>query len=78
LFSGTWGLARTAEAGSRAGTGGISISPAPRLPREGREDRPDLVDPDLVRPVPVLPRLPVLALPVGADSGAAATPQTSQ
>jgi len=68
-------------AGSRAGTGGISISPAPRLPRDGRDDRPDLVVPDLVRPVPVL------LLPVPADRpepdvvavlAAAATPQTSQ
>jgi len=75
-------------AGSRAGTGGISISPAPRLPRDGRDDRPDLVVPDRVRPVPLLPVL-VLVLPDRpepdvvccadtADAGAAATPQTSQ
>jgi hypothetical protein len=53
-------LACTAVAGSRAGTGGISISPAPRLPLVVR--RPD----DRVRLVPLplpVPRLPVLPLP---------------
>jgi hypothetical protein len=46
------GLARTALAGSRAAIGGISISPAPRLPRDDRE-LPDLVRPDVVRRLPL-------------------------
>jgi hypothetical protein len=36
LFSGTRGSARTAEAGSSAGTGGTSTRPAPSLPRDSR------------------------------------------
>jgi hypothetical protein len=71
-------LASTAVFGSRAGTGGISISPAPRLPRLDRDGRELRVLPDRDRlvPVPVLllpaplpvPLLPVLpVLPVLAD-----------
>jgi hypothetical protein len=44
LLSGTWGSAMIALAGSRAGTGGISIRPAPRLPRVDR-----VVDPRVRR-----------------------------
>jgi hypothetical protein len=47
-------LASTAVFGSRAGTGGISISPAPRLPRDDRDGRVVLDPPDRDRPVPVL------------------------
>jgi hypothetical protein len=36
LFSGTRGSASTALDGSRYGTGGISTSPAPSLPRDDR------------------------------------------
>jgi hypothetical protein len=36
LFSGTRGSARTADAGSRAGTDGTSTSPAPSLPLDSR------------------------------------------
>jgi hypothetical protein len=54
-FSGTRGSARTAADGSSAGTGGISTSPAPSLPRDSR------LLPDRE---PRLPgRLPVLTLP---------------
>jgi hypothetical protein len=88
-FSGTWGLASTAPAGSRAGIGGISISPAPRLPLDALEP-PDRVLPDLVRRLPPLP-VDAADPDVGADpdggeprpgaggaTGAAAIPQTSQ
>jgi hypothetical protein len=40
LFSGTCGSASTALAGSRYGTGGISSSPAPSLPRADLPLRP--------------------------------------
>jgi hypothetical protein len=78
LFSATSGFFITAEAGSLAGTGGMSTSPAPRWPRD------DLVLPARVRrlpeplplPVPVVPP-PVPPEPVppepdaaGADAGA--------
>src|SRR5260221_13907850 len=53
LLSGTCGSARTALAGSRAGTGGTSITPAPRLPRDPR------LPADRVRLLP----LPLRALP---------------
>src|ERR1700745_870260 len=77
LFSGTCGLARTALAGSRYGTGGISTSPAPSRPRADRplvrrdrerELRPDDVAPEVAREEP------------GAAEGAeaAASPQVSQ
>ena len=62
LFSATSGFAITAEAGSLAGTGGMSTSPAPRWPRD------DLVLPARVRrlpePLPVRPlSVPVLPEP---------------
>jgi len=60
LFSATCGSARTALAGSLAGTGGISISPAPRLPLA---DRPP-VERLLRLPVLLVPVLPVLLVPV--------------
>jgi hypothetical protein len=70
-------------AGSRDGTGGISIRPAPRLPRVGRDERPDLVVPDRLRPLlvlvtPVLPDRPEPDGPDTGDAGAAATPHTLQ
>src|SRR5690242_15125228 len=63
LFSATSGFASTAEAGSRAGTGGMSTRPAPRWPRD------DLVLPARVRrlpePLPVVPvPVPVVPVPV--------------
>src|SRR5262249_60347601 len=78
--SATGGSAGTAEAGSRAGRGGISTRPAPRCPRDA------LVLPGRVRRLPV-PRLPGPALPVLADgaepaavagAGSGASPQVSQ
>jgi hypothetical protein len=87
LLSGTCGLAWTAVAGSRAGTGGISISPAPRLPREAPlpEERVRLVP---LRALPLLPVLPVLELPLlvlplaaapaATGAGASASPHTLQ
>src|SRR5215472_2680864 len=85
-FSGTSGLARTADAGSRAGTGGTSTSPAPSPPRE---DLPLLdrvarlprrlsvvVDQDPVPPDPEPPVAVVAA--TGAWPAAGASPQTLQ
>jgi hypothetical protein len=74
-----------ADAGSLAGTGGTSTSPAPRWPRADRM-LPDLVRRLPVRPVrPVVPVLPdgpepVLVLEPVAGAGAAsgARPQVSQ
>ncbi|MFI0369307.1 hypothetical protein ACH35V_15595 [Actinomadura sp. 1N219] len=59
-----------AEAGSRAGTGGTSTSPAPSIPR--RADPPDPVPRvpprDAVRPDPSV-RDPLLAEPLEAELG---------
>jgi hypothetical protein len=91
-FSGTCGFASTAVDGSRYGTGGISTSPAPSLPREDRplDRREPRRDPLRVEPPDVV--LGELAEPPevdgaegadGADeegtaTGAAARPQTVQ
>src|SRR6185437_1527675 len=92
LFSATSGFASTAEAGSRAGTGGMSTRPAPRWPRD------DLLLPALVRrlpePLPVRPLpVPVAPVPPGPEkvagygagaagaagpAGSGASPQVSQ
>src|SRR6266568_748771 len=81
LLSGTCGSARTALAGSWAGTGGISTRPAPRFPRD------DLL---VLARVPRVPAwLPVpgaegkeprpwLAAATGTAAGAAAIPHTVQ
>ena len=81
LLSGTCGSARTALAGSWAGTGGISTRPAPRFPRD------DLLVLARVPRVPArqavpaddgnepLPWLPALT---GAGAAAAAIPHTVQ
>src|SRR5580693_2327628 len=61
LLSGTRGSARIAVAGSRAGTGGTSTSPAPSAPRE---DRP------LPPREPRVPRLLPDPVPVPADQDA--------
>jgi hypothetical protein len=71
LLSGTCGSAMIAEAGSRAGTGSISIRPAPSCPLDERLE-PDLVlrllGPLAVEPVPVRA---MLAEPPPDISGAA-------
>jgi hypothetical protein len=70
LLSGTCGSASTALAGSRAGIGGISTSPAPRLPLDkrllpGREPR---------LPADREPRLPMV-LTVGTKTDAEPPPR---
>ena len=80
LLSATIGFFSTADAGSLAGTGGMSTSPAPRCPRDDRM-LPERVRRLPVRPVvPVRPKLPEPAAePVpGAAAGAGAIPQVSQ
>src|SRR5215472_11586891 len=67
LPSATTGLASTAAAGSRAGTGGISTSPAPRCPRADRL-LPARMRRLPVRPLPVRPlEDPEPAPPDGAE-----------
>lgn len=51
-----------AVAGSRYGTGGISIRPAPRLPRPEEPEGPERPLDERVRPVPD-PREPRLDVP---------------
>jgi hypothetical protein len=83
LFSATSGFFITAEAGSLAGTGGMSTSPAPRWPRDdlvlpARVRR--LPEPLRVRPLPVpvvpppVPPEPVPPEPDGAEAEAGAEP----
>ncbi|WP_245920240.1 hypothetical protein [Actinomadura mexicana] len=64
-FSGTSGFSMIAEAGSRAGTGGTSTSPAPSIPRlaEPLEPVPRVPPREAVRPDPTLPDPLVGALP---------------
>jgi hypothetical protein len=80
LLSGTCGFARTALAGSRAGTGGISISPAPRLPLDARlpEERVRLLL-LLLLPLPLGELLlPALALLGRLPPDASASPHMLQ
>ncbi|GAA1859938.1 hypothetical protein GCM10009736_28750 [Actinomadura bangladeshensis] len=57
-FSGTSGFSMIADAGSRAGTGGTSTSPAPSIPRlvEPLDPVPRVPPRDAVRPDPTVPR----------------------
>ncbi len=82
LLSATTGFVSTADAGSLAGTGGISTRPAPRWPRDdrplpGRVRRLPEPRPVPVLPVPALPE-PALPGPVpadGAEAGDGAGPE---